>query len=249
MSIDSSLCSSIGHCSNLESFLHSVTPIIKHASLSLNNEHMIKLQDIWEIYDEWSSCGVGIPVLLESGEMIVQYYVPCLSAIQIFIKNYTSNSSNDYHNYDHHLYVQYYESCSPYLRLPFLDKIIELSQQYPGLLTFYINDISPASWMSVAWYPTCHIPSTVYRTKDLSTCFLTFHALSYSYQDYINEEGVEGGCMLDLAPFGLATYKMQGDVWNNEEGDDEKIKDLETAAGSWLKQLHVQHHDFIFFTQ
>ncbi|KAD4178245.1 hypothetical protein E3N88_26836 [Mikania micrantha] len=57
--------------------------------------------------------------------------------------------------------------------------------------------------------------------------------------DYINEEGVEGGCMLDLAPFGLATYKMQGDVWNNEEGDDEKIKDLETAAASWLRRHQI----------
>ncbi|KAM0030355.1 hypothetical protein Hdeb2414_s0018g00536171 [Helianthus debilis subsp. tardiflorus] len=31
-------------------------------------------------------------------------------------------------------------------------QIIELAQSYPGLLTFYINDISPASWMSIAWY-------------------------------------------------------------------------------------------------
>ncbi|KAM0001475.1 hypothetical protein Hdeb2414_s0373g00879411 [Helianthus debilis subsp. tardiflorus] len=151
-----SSCSSIEHCSNLENFLHSVTPIIKHAFVPVNdskeveaksglkNKEDIKLQDVWEAYDEWSSCGVGISVILESGESIVQYYVPYLSAIQIFIKKSTSSTSS-HHNHDDastksndknlksdnsccsgdhdHLYVQFYESCSPYMRVPFLDKV------------------------------------------------------------------------------------------------------------------------------
>ncbi|KAM0030356.1 hypothetical protein Hdeb2414_s0018g00536181 [Helianthus debilis subsp. tardiflorus] len=158
-----SSCSSIEHCSNLENFLHSVTPIIKHAFVPVNdskkveanynglkNKEDIKLQDVWEAYDEWSSCGVGISVILESGESIVQYYVPYLSAIQIFIKKSTSSTSSHHdhgHNNNHddaspkskdknlksdnsccsgdhdHLYVQFYESCSPYMRVPFLDKV------------------------------------------------------------------------------------------------------------------------------
>ncbi|XP_076914458.1 uncharacterized protein LOC143573474, partial [Bidens hawaiensis] len=221
-----------------------------------------KLQDIWEIYDEWSCCGVDVPILLETGESIVQYYVPYLSAIQIFINKTTPTGSNHYNDedtndnnltnlgcssYEDHLYVQFNESCSPYMRVPFLDKIIELAQNYPGLLTFNINEISPASWMSVAWYPIFHIPASIY-SKNLCTCFLTFHTLSSSFQVDNDEEGDQEA--LDLVPFGLATYKMQGDVWNNrDKGDDEKIKDLESAAYSWLKQLRVQHHDFNFFTQ
>lgn len=64
-----------------------------------------------------------------------------------------------------------------------------------------------------------------------------------------NVENDENERVLDLAPFGLATYKMHRDVWSNYPGDEEKIKDLESAASSWLRQLHIHHPDFIFFTQ
>nr|XP_043630828.1 uncharacterized protein LOC122602173 isoform X2 [Erigeron canadensis] len=305
MSIISSSCSCIEHCSNLENFLHSVTPITNHASVPINtsrveeangesNKAHLKLQDIWEIYDEWSACGVGVPVILKNGEQVVQYYVPYLSAIQIFMKKPKSSTSLEEeidvvalrhgsptedddddddsspktkevtskgfeidHNYCHilvdrgNLYIQFYETCSPYLRVPFIDKIIELAQSYQGLFTFSINDISPASWMSVAWYPIYHIPGRVQICKDLCACFLTFHALSSSFQEN-KEEGVQNdeNKLDQFVPFGLATYKMQeGDVWNNSDSDKEKIKDLHVCASSWLKKFHIQHPDHIFFTQ
>ena len=47
------------------------------------------LGDLWNCYDEWSAYGAGVQVALNNGETLVQYYVPYLSAIQIF----TSNSS------------------------------------------------------------------------------------------------------------------------------------------------------------
>lgn len=47
------------------------------------------LADLWNCYDEWSAYGAGVPIKLDSGETLVQYYVPYLSAIQIF----TSSSS------------------------------------------------------------------------------------------------------------------------------------------------------------
>lgn len=53
-----------------------------------------------------------------------------------------------------------------------------------------------------------------------------------------------------LPPFGLATYKMQGDVWvsNKNGGDHKRLNALLSVADSWLKQLRVQHHDFNYFT-
>ncbi|KAK9089376.1 hypothetical protein Scep_028458 [Stephania cephalantha] len=43
------------------------------------------LGDLWRCYDEWSAYGAGVPVVLNRrGETVVQYYVPYLSAIQIF---------------------------------------------------------------------------------------------------------------------------------------------------------------------
>ena len=48
-----------------------------------------RLSDLWDCYDEWSAYGAGVPIRLSNGESLVQYYVPYLSAIQIF----TSRSS------------------------------------------------------------------------------------------------------------------------------------------------------------
>lgn len=119
-------------------------------------------------------------------------------------------------------------------------------------------DLSPASWMAVAWYPIYHIPMG--RTiKDLSTCFLTYHTLSSSFQDMEPEENGgekerirKEGEGVTLLPFGLATYKMQGNVWLSEDDqgqDQERVLSLLSVADSWLKQLRVQHHDFNYFSR
>lgn len=42
------------------------------------------LSDFWDNYTEWSAYGAGCPILLNNGETVVQYYVPYLSAIQIY---------------------------------------------------------------------------------------------------------------------------------------------------------------------
>lgn len=54
---------------------------------------------------------------------------------------------------------------------------------------------------------------------------------------------------ISLSPFGLATYKMQGDVWISDKigRGRERLLSLLSVADSWLKQLRVQHHDFNYF--
>ncbi|KAM0054877.1 hypothetical protein Hdeb2414_s0006g00199731 [Helianthus debilis subsp. tardiflorus] len=153
------------------------------------------------------------------------------------------------------LYFQYYDKSTPYARVPLVDKVYALSKQYPGLMSLRSVDLSPASWMSVAWYPIYHIPMG--RTiKDLSTCFLTYHTLSSSFQD-MDIEDQNGftkmkrkeGEGISLPPFGLVTYKMQGDIWtaHRNTNDQEKLVSLASVADSWLRQLGVQHHDFNHF--
>lgn len=144
--------------------------------------------------------------------------------------------------------------------------------------------------------------------KDLSTCFLTYHTLSSSFQGSLSvhfyfiqpflflispslsllysyiflsfiflslhakkilfllwlyhcvdmdpDEDIENaerkrkeGEGISLPPFGLATYKMQGNVWvsGNCGRDQERLVSLLSVADSWLKQLRVQHHDFNYF--
>lgn len=53
------------------------------------NVEFFALSDLWNCYDEWSVYGAGVPVSLDNGDKLVQYFVPYLSAIQIF----TSHSS------------------------------------------------------------------------------------------------------------------------------------------------------------
>lgn len=65
----------------------------------------------------------------------------------------------------------------------------------------------------------------------------------------IVDKKTEEETVISLPPFGLATYKMQGDVWLSEKNaqDKEKLGSLLSTADSWLKQLGVQHHDFDYF--
>ncbi|KAG5220394.1 Transducin/WD40 repeat superfamily protein [Salix suchowensis] len=252
------------HYSNLERFLQCVTPTATPKFLPQSCIHDLNslwqppgtkdmveyftLGDLWECYDEWSAYGAGTQVVLSSGETIRQYYVPYLSAIQIYSnKSVVASRSSREHNdvvelesdswsddstsdklsrslsnnssktwdtisedssVDHegslsmreklgYRSFQYFEMSSPYWRVPLLEKITELARNNPGLMTLKNVDLSPASWMAVAWYPIYHIPSQG-NEKDLSTCFLTYHTLSSSFQDGVNgdddieADGTEG---------------------------------------------------------
>ncbi|KAE8727390.1 (RS)-norcoclaurine 6-O-methyltransferase-like isoform 1 [Hibiscus syriacus] len=290
--------------SNLESFLHCTTPTVKSKFLpkseirNLNrlwhpwereNVEYFTLSDLWSSYDEWSAYGAGVPIVLNDDENLVQYYVPYLSAIQIFTSNSPvreeTDSLSDLGSYESEsdklwrsdgcssedggseqdsvwyvnnrlgcLYFEYFERSTPYGRVPLTDKIKGSCGRYPGLMSLRSVDLSPASWMAVSWYPIYHIPMAR-SIKDLSTCFLTYHTLSSSFQDMDpDNDDVEGvrkeGDGISLPPFGLATYKMQGDVWvsGNCGMDRDKVASLLSVADSWLKQLRVQHHDFNYFT-
>ncbi|KAI3948621.1 hypothetical protein MKW98_027687 [Papaver atlanticum] len=333
MGRSSSMKKPLNNHTNLECFLDCVTPRVPSQHLpkscirDLNSlwnpqsKEMVEyftLGDLWDCFDEWSAYGTGAPVVLNNGESVVQYYVPYLSAIQIYTskslasspsssttrspreessdhaefetdswsddsdgeklsRSFSSNNSSkfwdavsDDSNFDHHesswpmrdrlgfLYHQYFEMSAPYWRVPLMEKVTEMSRTYPGLKTLRSVDLSPASWMAVAWYPIYHIP-TGRTVKDLSACFLTFHTLSSSFQDPLpddEENDMSSDCVkgrnsksgIPLPPFGLATYKMNGDVWiQPDAGDYERIDTLQSAADSWLKQLRVQHHDFSYF--
>ncbi|KAK4741723.1 hypothetical protein SAY87_025311 [Trapa incisa] len=311
--------------SNLCCFLNYTTPVVQSHFLpktkmkSLNKfwhpweREKIKyftLGDLWCCYDEWSAYGAGVPIILNTRETLIQYYVPYLSAIQIFTSSpsssdnsfreenssgdcemgdFSSNGSCSDHSENEipwrsdgcssddggfevtssspwtlnhrlgYLDFQFFDRSSPYGRVPLMGKVNELAQKFSGLKSLRSVDLSPASWMAVAWYPIYHIPMGK-TIKDLSTCFLTYHTLSSSFQDMDLEGDFEWtqrkrreekeGEVVALLPFGLATYKMHGSVWGSAESgkDQERLVSLLSVADSWLKQLQVQHHDFDHFT-
>ncbi|PIN09373.1 hypothetical protein CDL12_18051 [Handroanthus impetiginosus] len=294
--------------SNLESFLHSVTPVVCTKPLSLSSQkaavdetvEYFTLKDLWECYEEWSAYGLGTPVAVK-GSDVVQYYAPCLSAIQLYtnrdkregvklssgvseagnVSGFLTNNSNKTlgttsigSSIDHdclwpakerdplaYPYFQYSETISPFWRLPFVDKIGELADNFPGLKSLKSIDLSPASWMSVSWSPIYHIPKG--SVEDFTTYFLTYHTLSSCFQDTqgsngisfpygVKKEKVESDSenKITLPPFGLSSMRMQEHIWIDAgSGDHERLINLHSAAESWLKQLKFGHHDFDYYAR
>ncbi|XP_008800439.2 uncharacterized protein LOC103714801 [Phoenix dactylifera] len=297
--------------SNLLSFINSTTPSVLTHNLpkwsfqdwdnlwlpaGRDTVEFFNLRDLWNQYTEWSAYGAGVEVLLPGGDKVDQFFVPSLSAIQIYTSKSHAASRNGLSNcwsngtaYKKlvnprrsaadtssdvegtrqaqdkwgYLYFQFIENASPYGRSPLLEKVQELANIYPGLMSFKSAELSPASWMSVAWYPIYQIPRRQ-NVKDLSACFLTFHSLTLPYQDHMQRSTVkslshtgawrngsiseEKSNRISLHPFGLTTSRARGNLWvNPESGDNEKIASLHEAANCWLSQLKVHHDDFNFF--
>ncbi|GAV69147.1 DUF789 domain-containing protein [Cephalotus follicularis] len=81
--------------SNLDRFLESTKPSVPAQYLSKTTtrgwrtcdvefQPYFVLGDLWESFKEWSAYGVGVPLILNDSDCVVQYYVPYLSGIQIF---------------------------------------------------------------------------------------------------------------------------------------------------------------------
>ncbi|KAH7281747.1 hypothetical protein KP509_36G061800 [Ceratopteris richardii] len=307
-----------------------------------------KLGDLWQSFDEWSVYGAEVPLQLPSGETTLQYYVPYLSALQIYLQPESNacfskrrfgddsdwsdttdvrdassdlGSDNESEKLQYRMQIgcenwessscvssgsseqgdrhgepafEYFERGSPYCRAPLSGKVNDLASRFPPLRWLHSNELSPLSWLSVAWYPIYRIPMGA-TMSDLSTCFLTFHSLwtppclqdmivnaearvqSYLFSDSRN--GPEKEClsscmfkscsskiehaqwlkehiawrikdgMLELPPFGLASYKLQGPFWAAAAPIDEQhALSLLKSADFWIKQLRVQHPDYKFFT-
>lgn len=285
------------------------------------------LGDLWESFKEWSAYGAGVPLLLNGSDSVVQYYVPYLSGIQLYIdpskpsprlrrpgeesdsmssRESSSDSSSDYRlerganngvngawsqpniadanilglkrlslrnktltgsssdesencSPPGQLVFEYFEYDPPFSREPLADKIQVLTTRFPELKTYKSCDLSPSSWVSVAWYPIYRIP-TGPTLQNLDACFLTFHALSTPFQvastDGLNFRGsrpkevrsADLSIKLSLPIFGLASYKFKVSVWNpNGVYESQKVNSLLQAADNWLRRLQVNHPDYRFF--
>jgi hypothetical protein len=49
-----------------------------------NSRPYFCLGDLWEAFNEWSFYGAGVPLIISGSESVIQYYVPYLSAIQLY---------------------------------------------------------------------------------------------------------------------------------------------------------------------
>eukprot|EP00250_Pteridium_aquilinum_P016175 c22984_g1_i1 orf=403-1455(+) len=95
--MDASSNGGVDAVSNLHHFLQHTTPRVPSQSLSKTSlrglclqeskdckKNFFSLSDLWDSFDEWSAYGAGVPILLNSEETVMQYYVPYLSGIQLY---------------------------------------------------------------------------------------------------------------------------------------------------------------------
>uniref|UniRef100_A0A1J3GF61 Uncharacterized protein n=1 Tax=Noccaea caerulescens TaxID=107243 RepID=A0A1J3GF61_NOCCA len=84
--------------SNLDRFLEHTTPVVPARFLPMRSRREHKthesecntyfvLEDLWESFAEWSAYGAGVPLQMQMHESdsTVQYYVPYLSGIQLYV--------------------------------------------------------------------------------------------------------------------------------------------------------------------
>ncbi|KAL3508138.1 hypothetical protein ACH5RR_033520 [Cinchona calisaya] len=283
------------------------------------------LGDLWESFKEWSAYGAGVPLILNGSETVVQYYVPFLSGIQLYIdpskpvtrqrrpgeesdadssRETCSDSSgeigadgggsnvqgmhrqqnlmgtlaqglsrisltnntfaellgdeNEIKNPPGLLIFEYLAKDQPYSREPLVDKISHLTSQFPDLKTYKSCDLTPASWISVAWYPIYRIPMGP-TLQSLDACFLTYHSLSTPLRiaknkdwPHLHGSAITGKTQdllrLQLPTFGLASYKFKISFWNGSGGyESQKADSLKQAADNWLRRLQVNHPDYRWF--
>ncbi|XP_057547030.1 uncharacterized protein LOC130825697 [Amaranthus tricolor] len=163
--------------------------------------------------------------------------------------NGSSSDEGDFSSSPGVLIFEYFEHAPPFSREPLADKISLLASQYPGLKTYRSCDLTPSSWISVAWYPIYRIP-TGPTLQNLDSCFLTFHSLSTPLCGGYPREIPNGFHMVPKMPlpiFGMASYKFKISVWDQNGEESQKANSLLQAADEWLRVLNVNHPDYRFF--
>ncbi|CAL9751134.1 unnamed protein product [Musa acuminata subsp. burmannicoides] len=94
---------------NLDRFLEFTTLIVpahyfpktnvrgwRNCDDALKSHPYFCLGDLWESFKEWSAYGAGVPLVLNGNDSVVQYYVPYLSAIQIYVDTSTPTLRSRY---------------------------------------------------------------------------------------------------------------------------------------------------------
>lgn len=79
---------------NLESFIASTAVRVPARCPPQTSSAYYELTDLWEEFREWSAYGAGVPLVLNGTDGVVQYYVPFLSAIQLYASRPTPSSKS-----------------------------------------------------------------------------------------------------------------------------------------------------------
>jgi len=183
--------------SNIEAFVASTTPVFiarrrvendetngETSSTSvMNDDDAYVLSELWDAFAEPSAFGAEVPLRLQEGQDVSQYYVPFLSGVQLFVRGERDargegegERARSGTTEKAELIFEFFEKSSPYARASMSETIESIVEENPRLRGMTTRDLAPSSWMSVAWYPIYRIPQGT-MLHDVQGCFLTYHAL------------------------------------------------------------------------
>ncbi|KAK9161661.1 hypothetical protein Syun_008002 [Stephania yunnanensis] len=274
-----SVCSSppprISNCTNLDRFLESTAPLVlaqRFSKMSLRGlrngdarcDLYFNLGDLWESFKEWSAYGAGVPLVLNESDYVVQYYVPYLSAIQLYV-NPSATPSWSSRIIDDLVLERIY--TRRLVRRVMSPERHHLARKVR--IATCIGHQNFSTWREIRhtaenpWqirYPIYRIP-TGPTLQDLDACFLTFHSLSTPItctrngqaeacdSNYRKVGTTSDTCTkVQLPAFGLASYKFRGSVWSpTDHTESQQASSLLHEADKWLRSLQVYHPDFRFF--
>uniref|UniRef100_A0A0E0E9K8 DUF789 domain-containing protein n=1 Tax=Oryza meridionalis TaxID=40149 RepID=A0A0E0E9K8_9ORYZ len=266
---------------NLERFLSSTTPSVPvqylpktsmrgwRSSDAMNSSPYFCLGDLWEAFNEWSFYGAGVPLVLNGKDSVIQYYVPYLSAIQLYAdpSKHSTRIRHPWEESDEESMDTSSESSSG----SDADQLRGLENggfqredsesHFPSTRPlFEYLEKDPPYGINSCKYPIYRIP-TGPTLKDLDACFLTFHYLSTATRSRDADPSTPAcppsrgfnSCMnaagkLTLPVFGLAPYKLRSFVWSSNGPHEQQLAaSLMQAADDWLRDRQVHHPDFRFF--
>ncbi|XP_010247881.1 PREDICTED: uncharacterized protein LOC104590823 isoform X2 [Nelumbo nucifera] len=131
----------------------------------------------------------------------------------------TSGSSEPADTNNIELIFEFFEYEQPQQRKSLYDKIMELIKAGTSnnkvfgdpskLECMNLQDLHPASWYSVAWYPIYRIPAGNFRAS-----FLTYHSLGHLVQRCSSKDSLDDKTFCVASPvLGLQSYNAQGECW------------------------------------
>ncbi|CAN6300397.1 unnamed protein product [Urochloa humidicola] len=234
---------SCGHpVADIETFLQSATPVIGQIprtskrcmqGQSVCNQAYrdqmpgVYLRSVWNWYEEPGSFGIEVEIhrsiirsstsgTYSSKSETCAYFVPTLSAVQLYGHSSFSTSPNN------GLLFEYFERDNPFVRPPLFTKIKQLvSGVNPSgnpifgdpkqLDCMRLSDLHPASWFCVAWYPICQLPASA--TGRRRAAFLTYHSLGRLVPQTCFTDMDDGLTPIICRIVGLLSYKVRGEKW------------------------------------
>ncbi|KAL5731135.1 hypothetical protein ACHQM5_003893 [Ranunculus cassubicifolius] len=236
------------------------------SSLCKHQVAHLSLRDVWGWYEKPGNYGLEVTAEDIDAVSFNAHFVPFLSAVQLFRRSDVSDDRGDIIE----LMFEFFESEPPQLRKPLYDKVRDIVKLHTSSHQVYgdpssldcanLENIHPASWYSVAWYPIYRIPEGNFRAS-----FLTYHSLGHFVHRCSSTEPNKSENQYDaISPvLGLQSYNTQGEGWfhpkcsafNSSEILKERLRTLEESALIFARgcvykenvQVTNRQSDFEFF--